>query len=96
MLVEALMGSIRIPKIQHWSSLSFFLPVAFLMEPISSRASASSSANSHLLNHASRFKSNCLRIYVHLNDLVLAQIQPASYRSHNLSPKFISHQLSFF
>lgn len=41
MLVEALMGSIRIPKIQLSSSLSFFLPVAFLMEPIPSRVSAS-------------------------------------------------------
>lgn len=29
MLVEALMGSVRIPKTQSWSFLPFFLPVAF-------------------------------------------------------------------
>lgn len=54
MLVEALVGSVRIPKTQTWSSLSFFLHRA-----MPSRASASPSANSHLLSHASRFKSNC-------------------------------------
>lgn len=85
MLVEAPMWSVRIPKIQYQS---FFF----------SLWSSSQSSSSH---RASAAPKSCLQIqiylpegYVHLNVLVLAQIQPTDLTMYSSNSFFFDFLIS--